>query len=89
MDKYTFGHVSTIDVREVWENNSILNEIHENTHTKLKGICSNCIFRTRCFGGCRAQALCAYGDFFAPNPYCQAYYDSGKFPESRLIHATN
>jgi SynChlorMet cassette radical SAM/SPASM protein ScmF len=89
MDKYIFGHISTIDIKDVWETNTILNDIHENTHIKLKGICSNCIFRKQCVGGCRAMALGAYGDFFAPNPRCQEYYDSGKFPPSRLIHATN
>lgn len=89
MDKYIFGHVSTIDVKNVWENNPILADIHENAHIKLKGICSKCIFRRRCLGGCRAEALNSYDDFFAPNPWCQAYYDSGKFPESKLIYATS
>ena len=87
--KYIFGHVSTINVKNAWENNPILTDIHGNPHTKLKGICSKCIFRRMCLGGCRAQALGAYGDFFAPNPSCQAYYDSGKFPTSRLIDTRN
>ncbi len=84
MDKYIFGHVSTIDVKDTWKKNPILTDIHDNPHTKLKGICSNCIFRKRCLGGCRAEALCAYGDFFAPHPRCQEFYDSGKFPKSKL-----
>jgi radical SAM protein with 4Fe4S-binding SPASM domain len=87
VDKYIFGHVSTVGVRELWENNPFLNDIHENVHKKLKGICSNCIFKRQCLGGCRAEALCAYGDFFAPHPRCQAYYDSGDFPKARLIKA--
>lgn len=86
VDGYTFGHVSAVDIKDVWENNPFLKEIHEDVHTKLKGICANCIFRKRCVGGCRAKALCDYGDFFAPQPHCQAYYDSGKFPESKLRH---
>jgi SynChlorMet cassette radical SAM/SPASM protein ScmF len=85
VDKYVFGHVSTIDVKDAWGKNTFLNDMHENTHTKLKGICSNCIFRKQCLGGCRALALSTYGDFFAPHPRCQAYYDAGKFPASRLI----
>jgi len=88
MDKYIFGHVSTIDVKDFWKNNPILANIHKSTYIELKGICSNCIFRRRCLGGCRAEALCAYGDFFAPNPICQDYYNSGKFPTSRLIDPT-
>ncbi|MDQ1352149.1 MAG: hypothetical protein QG657_2455 [Acidobacteriota bacterium] len=86
VEKYIFGHVSSIDLKNVWENNPILCDIHDNPHKKLKGICSNCVFRRRCLGGCRAQALCSYDDFFAPNPSCQAYYNSGKFPESKLIN---
>ncbi len=88
--KYIFGHVSTIDVRDIWENDPFLSRIHGSTlHTELEGVCSNCIFRKTCLGGCRAQAICAYGDFFAPHPLCQAYYDSGQFPKSRLIDAAN
>jgi SynChlorMet cassette radical SAM/SPASM protein ScmF len=85
MDKYIFGHVSTIDVNHVWNNNSLLTDIHQDTHKKLKGICANCIFKRHCLGGCRAEALCASGDFFAPHPRCQAYFESGKIPASKLI----
>jgi len=85
VEDYTFGHISTIDVKEAWNNSPTLTDIHENMQTKLKGICSNCIFKKQCFGGCRAEALCAYGDFFAPHPRCQSYYDSGQFPVARLI----
>ncbi len=84
--KYIFGHVSSINVKEIWKEHPILKDIHENIHTKLKGICSNCIFRKQCLGGCRAEALCTYDDFFAPHPRCQEFYDSGKFPRSRLIN---
>ena len=84
-EKYLFGHIATIDLKDVWENNPFLVENHDNIHTRLKGICSNCIFRKRCLGGCRAEALCAYDDFLAPAPRCQAYYDSGNFPGSKLI----
>lgn len=85
-DKYIFGHVSNIDIKDIWQNHPILTDIHESTYTKLKGICSNCIFRQQCLGGCRAEALCVYGDFFGPHPRCQDYYDSGKFPKSHLIN---
>jgi SynChlorMet cassette radical SAM/SPASM protein ScmF len=86
MDKYIFGHVSKIDIKKVWEHDPFLAEIHGDVHKQLKGICSNCIFRKQCVGGCRAEALFAYGDFFAPRPICQAYYNSGKFPKSKLIN---
>lgn len=86
VSKYIFGHVSSINIKEIWQDHPILADIHEGTHSKLKGICSNCIFRKQCLGGCRAEALCTYDDFFAPHPRCQEFYDSGEFPESRLIN---
>ncbi len=86
MDKYTFGHVSNIDLQDVWENHPTLKEIHEAQYHQLKGVCANCIFKRQCYGGCRAEALCASGDFFAPHPRCQALYDAGKFSEARLIN---
>lgn len=88
MEKYIFGHITNIDLKDTWESNPILVDIREDTHRKLKGVCSNCIFRKRCLGGCRAEAVCAYGDFFAPNPLCQELYESGAFPESKLIDAS-
>jgi len=87
VDEYIFGHIATIDVKDLWTNHPMLVDIHENMHKKLKGICSNCIFRKQCQGGCRAAALCAYDDFFAPHPQCQSYYESGEFPEKKLIDA--
>ncbi|MGE5342707.1 MAG: radical SAM protein [Candidatus Omnitrophota bacterium] len=83
---YVFGHVTTIDLKDQWENNVLLNAIHGDTHLNLKGICSQCIFRMRCLGGCRAGTLFLTNDFFSPNPVCQEYFDSGYFPESRLIN---
>jgi SynChlorMet cassette radical SAM/SPASM protein ScmF len=88
VDRYIFGHVSQIDVKNVWENNPFLKEVHEDVHLRLKGICSNCIFRKECAGSCRAEALTAYGDFFAPASRCQEYYESGNFPGSKLIDPT-
>jgi SynChlorMet cassette radical SAM/SPASM protein ScmF len=89
VSSYVFGHVTNIDLRDQWEKNPLLNAIHGDTHLNLKGICSQCIFRMRCLGGCRANTLFATNDFFASNPVCQAYYDSGHFPKSRLIQPDN
>jgi MoaA/NifB/PqqE/SkfB family radical SAM enzyme len=34
VDKYIFDHVSTIDIKDIWENHPMLTDIHESTHTK-------------------------------------------------------
>ena len=84
--KYVFGHVSSIKLREIWESHPLLCTIHgDNLHLKLNGVCGRCIFRKDCLGGCRALAVCTYGDFFAPHPTCQSYYEAGEFPKARLI----
>ncbi len=83
--EYLFGHVSTIDIADTWKSHPKLLDIYDSMEEKLQGVCSNCIFRKSCFGGCRADAFCTYGDFFAPHPFCQDYYNSGEFPKSRLI----
>lgn len=79
-----FGHVSSIHLRQVWESNTILDAVHTDAQAKLTGVCARCIFKKTCLGGCRAMALLAYGDLFAPHPTCQAYLESGQFPQSRL-----
>lgn len=84
---YVFGHVSTIDLEQVWREHPTLRTIRDGSYTRLTGVCSRCIFRRACLGGCRAHALAVYGDVFAPAPLCQAYYESGTFPQSRLRDA--
>lgn len=81
---YLFGHVSTIDVTQVWNEHPVLRELHDSYYTRLTGVCEQCIFRRACMGGCRAHAIAMYGSAFAPAPLCQAYFESGAFPSSRL-----
>lgn len=85
---YVFGRVSGMDVREVWQSHSLLRAIHEEGYKRLTGVCSQCVLKRVCYGGCRAQSLLEYGDIFAPAPQCQAYFDQGLFPESRLIRTS-
>jgi radical SAM protein with 4Fe4S-binding SPASM domain len=82
--QYVFGHISDADIVGVWATNPFIRTIREDGYTRLKGICQHCVFRRTCLGGCRALALQVYGDFFGPSPTCQAYYESGHFPQSRI-----
>ena len=86
-DRYVFGDVRNIRLEHVWTNNPRLAEIHNEPHKKLKGVCRICALSRMCKGGCRAWALESQGDFFAPSPQCQAYYESGHFP-NRWISPT-
>jgi len=37
-----------------------------------------------CMGGCRARAFIEYGNFEAPNPLCQSFYNNSLFPKKSL-----
>lgn len=46
---------------------------------KLKGICSDCIFKYLCKGSCRAQSLEKFGTFNGAFPLCDEFANSGYF----------
>lgn len=70
---------------EVWTNNGLLEKAREAITEDLRGVCASCIFKTVCRGGCRIPAIETYGSVSEAHPYCQALYDAGLFPASRLI----
>ncbi|OGO85794.1 MAG: hypothetical protein A2Y22_02595 [Clostridiales bacterium GWD2_32_59] len=81
-DKFIFGNLKTNSLREIWENNELLNKFRNMDENKLNGICGNCLARDVCRGGCRVHALTKYeNDFYAPDPQCQDAYEKGLFPE--------
>jgi SynChlorMet cassette radical SAM/SPASM protein ScmF len=87
--EFIFGHVSDIQLADIWKHNPILQQIHEGVEQQLQGVCGMCIFRRSCAGGCRALVLQCGGNLFGPDPICQELYDAGAFPPSRLIPLTN
>jgi SynChlorMet cassette radical SAM/SPASM protein ScmF len=87
--QFIFGHVSDIQLAGAWRHNAILQQIHEGVEQRLEGVCGRCIFRRSCAGGCRALALQCGGNLYSPHPLCQALYDAGAFPASRLVPLTS
>ncbi len=79
-----FGHAAEDKLEDVWNNNPILREIHENIPEKLEGICSDCIMKSRCLGSCIAQNFYRSKKIWAPFWFCEDAYNQGLFPESRL-----
>jgi SynChlorMet cassette radical SAM/SPASM protein ScmF len=73
------------DIGEIWELNSFLQTIREGLPEKLKGICSDCIFKRLCYGACRARLLEAGMDFFGPFPLCAELAEKGLFPSKYRI----
>ncbi len=83
-----FGHAGTDRLEEVWDNNPVLKEIREGMPKAFKGICAECLMRSRCRGSCLAQNYYANKDLWAPFWFCEQAYARGLFPVSRLAEAS-
>lgn len=78
------GSVYSDRINAVWQNHPVLQELRSSLPVKLAAPCCDCIFRHQCLGTCRANAFTLTGDLYAPYFLCRSYYDSGRFPASRL-----
>lgn len=72
-------------LRDIWENAAVLEKIREDIPSKLEGICGRCIMKARCLGNCRAEAYHNTGSLTSAFWFCQEAYESGIFPENRLM----
>jgi SynChlorMet cassette radical SAM/SPASM protein ScmF len=81
----TMGNIrGEYDLAAIWRAHPTLSGIRSTVHHALEGVCGDCLFQPICLGGCRASALGANGSLAASPPNCQALYDAGLFPPSRL-----
>jgi len=79
-----FGHAGTDRLEDVWKNNPVLQEIREGMPKAFKGICAQCLMRSRCLGSCLAQNYYSNKDIWAPFWFCREASRKGLFPASRL-----
>jgi len=84
-DALVLGRIGEDKIKDVWHNNSVLKDIRADVPSRLEGICGRCIFKNYCLGKCRANAYYLGGSIRAPLAFCQAAYEEGLFPESRMI----
>ena len=81
----TMGNIcEDYDLASLWSEHPTLQDVRSRVHHALEGVCGDCLFHPLCLGGCRASALAVGGSIAASPPSCQALYDSGHFPLSRL-----
>lgn len=80
------GNIIKDDIRNVWQNHHLLKRLREELPENLEGICSQCIFKFRCLGACRASAYSLTGDLNSPFFLCDEAYKNGIFPKSRMIN---
>lgn len=68
------GNLKINSFQDIWYGN-LFKELRNYDVRELKGVCGKCIIREKCGGGCRLAAYLCYGDFLAPYPMCQDFYD--------------
>ncbi len=78
-----FGDANTSSLEDIWAQNSILNELREGIPRRIKGICSKCIFKKRCFGLCMAQNYYSNNELWGSHWFCEEAYKEGRFPSTR------
>lgn len=79
-----FGDAWTIPLADVWNHNPIIKEIRRGLPSQLKGLCSECLMKDVCLGSCLTQNYYSTRDLWSAFWYCQAAYDQGLFPKTRL-----
>jgi len=82
-----FGHAAKDNLKDVWENTPILNEIREGLPKRLGGICGDCLMKNVCLGYCIAQNYYRSKDLWAPFWFCEDAEAAGLFPETRIVSA--
>jgi radical SAM protein with 4Fe4S-binding SPASM domain len=85
--EYIFGSIldENYDLKNIWDTNEVLKFVRESIPHQLKGVCGKCIHKNGCRGECRVFADQIFNSLDSPFPYCQELYDSGNFPQTRLI----
>lgn len=79
-----FGHAATDDLKNVWENTGVLNEMREGLTERLEGICGDCLVKNVCLASCIAQNYYRSNDLWAPFWYCEKALIAGLFPKTRM-----
>ena len=79
-----FGHASKDILEHVWTNTSVLQDIREELHHKLEGICGHCLMKEICLGSCLAQNYYRSKSLWEPFWFCEEAHNRGLFPETRI-----
>jgi len=80
-----FGQAGKDSLSKIWNEHPVLLKIREDIPLGLKGICSRCLLKSKCFGSCVAQNYYRSKDLTASFWFCEMADEAGLFPQSRLI----
>ena len=78
-----FGHATENTLKEVWQTNTVLQEIRLGLPKKLTGICGRCLMKYNCLGSCIAMNYYRSGSIWSPFWFCEQAEALGIFPQSR------
>ena len=76
------GNIKERSLREIWEDENNFLWRRQMTKDKLSGACKNCVYGSKCLGGCPNTRLTMNGDIYSENQYC-AYHLSFKQMEDK------
>lgn len=85
-DEMAWGRYPETSVREVWTSSPVLRNIRDILPAKLQGVCSKCIHIGSCLGRCIVNNNETGGSLSSPDAFCQAAWDAGLFPVTRLLN---
>ncbi|CAK0760030.1 hypothetical protein CCP3SC1_310022 [Gammaproteobacteria bacterium] len=83
VEDLVYGNL-TSDLPALWNHHPLLVRLRESVPAALEGVCGRCLFRRECKAQCVANNYHDHGRLTAPHWFCQAAYDAGLFPLSRL-----
>ena len=85
-----FGNVREVSIPDVWHRTRMdMLRSRYVAAESLTGICSDCVWKFKCKGGCRAWAYQEGESFDAPLPICQKMDEEGDFPQVYRISHQN
>jgi SynChlorMet cassette radical SAM/SPASM protein ScmF len=80
-----FGQATTDDLRKIWTESSVLQQLRKGLPQRLDGICGHCLMKKMCMGKCLAQNYYRSKSIWGPFWFCEEAYERGLFPETRII----
>jgi len=78
-----FGNISKVFLKDVWDNNIIINKIRNSLPEKLEGVCNNCLMKNICLGSCLAQNYYNHKNLWGSYWYCTYAEEKGLFNKNR------
>lgn len=84
----SLGAVRSVSLHDVWSSHPLLQRLRGGLPQQLTGVCSRCLMKAACLGGCTAANYHLSGDLLAPYWFCEQAEVRGLFPVSRCLKKT-